>query len=79
MPAVVNHAWDFVWQKTYTGWLDYADVAALVLAKSVSHQTKAGLLSTIASALTPDDEHRCMCWTVRRVCPLARFALTVVR
>jgi hypothetical protein len=77
MPAVVNHVWDLVWQKKYTGWLDYADVAALVLAKSVSHQTKAGLLSTIASALTPDDEHRCMCWTVRRVCP--RFALTVVR
>ena len=46
-------------QTKYMGWLDYADVAALVLARSVSHQHKAGVLATLTSALSPDPEHRC--------------------
>jgi hypothetical protein len=46
-------------QKKYTGWLDYADIAALVLARSVSHQQRAGIAASIASALTSDEEHRC--------------------
>ncbi len=43
--------------KQYAGWVDCGDIAALVLARSVSHKKKAGVVSSITSAITADDEH----------------------
>ena len=40
-----------------TGWVDFGDIAALVLARSVSHRRRSGVLSKVASALTADEEH----------------------
>jgi hypothetical protein len=37
--------------------MDYSDVAAVVLARSITNQASGGVLSSIGHALTSDDTH----------------------
>ena len=46
-----------VTEKKYAGWLDYADVAAIVLSRNICSQKRAGIVSAVAAALTFDEEH----------------------
>ncbi len=47
----------FVFSKKYIGWVDGHDVAALVLQRSVSAQKTAGVLASVAAAMSSDSAH----------------------
>jgi CBS domain-containing protein len=60
MPPVLGPVVFPLFRRQYCGWLDYADLAGVVLARSVSRRSDASLLSGVASALGADEEHFAM-------------------